>query len=121
MKMNWNILKIFILLFLVVFLYGSLVWGTLPMDAKVSWEGHLSGFLVGSFLGLFCFRESIPKKPQFQWEKENYIEDDDPFMRQFDENGNFFELPEELPEEFPEEEKQEFSFKYQFKESDSEE
>lgn len=81
--------------FLVVFLYGSLVWGTLPLDAKVSWEGHLSGFVAGLVLGVFCFRESIPQKPTFNWESSEYTEEDDPFMRQFDENGNFFELPKE--------------------------
>lgn len=107
--------RLMALSFLVVFLYGSLVWGTLPMDAKISWEGHLSGFLAGVFLGLFCFRESIPKNPQFLWEKENYIEDDDPFMRQFDENGNFFELPKELPEE------EAFFFNYQIRDTDSDE
>lgn len=80
---------------LVVFLYGSLVWGTLPLDAKISWEGHLSGFVTGMMLGVFCFRESVPQKPKFVWESKEYREEDDPFMRQFDENGNFFELPKE--------------------------
>ena len=80
---------------LVVFLYGSLVWGTLPLDQKISWEGHLSGFVAGMVLGVFCFRESVPQKPQFIWEKEEYQEDSDPFMRQFDEQGIFFELPKE--------------------------
>ncbi len=107
--------RLMALSFLVVFLYGSLVWGTLPLDAKISWEGHLSGFIAGIVLGVFCFRESIPEKPLFKWEKEEYIEDDDPFMQQFDENGNFFELPKE------EHEQQEIFFKYHFKESDSEE
>lgn len=78
---------------LVVFLYGSLIWGTLPLDAKISWEGHLSGFVSGGLLGLLRFRESVPKPIKYQWEKPEYKEDDDPFMRQFDEEGNFFELP----------------------------
>lgn len=80
---------------LVVFLYGSLVWGTLPLDQKISWEGHLSGFIAGLVLGVFSFRESVPSQPQFIWEKEEYEPEDDPFMQQFDENGNFFELPKE--------------------------
>ncbi len=77
---------------LVVFLYGSLVWGTMPLDQKVSWEGHLSGFLAGMILGFFCFRESVIKKYIYAWQAPGYNSDDDPFMRQFDENGNFFEL-----------------------------
>ena len=31
----------------VVFLYGSMIWGIFPMNNNVSWEGHLSGFAVG--------------------------------------------------------------------------
>ena len=32
---------------LVVFLYGSLVWGVFPTQAGISWQGHLFGFLGG--------------------------------------------------------------------------
>lgn len=32
---------------LVVFVYGSMVWGIFPNDVSISWEGHLSGALVG--------------------------------------------------------------------------
>ena len=105
---------------LVVFLYGSLVWGTLPLDQKISWEGHLSGFIAGLVLGVFCFRESVPQKPTFKWESDDYNVEDDAFMRQFDEQGNFFELPKE--EEPTEEEA--VLFRYIFKEeteTDSEE
>lgn len=28
--------------------YGSLIWGVLPMDQEQSWEGHLGGFLAGA-------------------------------------------------------------------------
>lgn len=101
----------------VVFLYGSLVWGTLPLDQKISWEGHLSGFIAGMVLGVFCFRESIPKIPAFTWESDDYNEEDDAFMRQFDENGNFFELPKDDSdmEEAP------VLYRYVFKDKDAEE
>lgn len=32
---------------LVTFLYGSLVWGVLPADPRISWQGHLFGFIGG--------------------------------------------------------------------------
>jgi membrane associated rhomboid family serine protease len=32
---------------LVCFLYGSLVWGVLPSDPRISWQGHLFGFIGG--------------------------------------------------------------------------
>ena len=32
---------------LVGIFYGSLIWGVLPTDPRVSWEGHLFGFVGG--------------------------------------------------------------------------
>lgn len=71
----------------VVFIYGSLIWGLFPIKTGMSWEGHLSGFIVG-LLFSFIFKTNY-KKPRFEWEKQTYNEDDDEFMQQFDENGNF--------------------------------
>ena len=81
---------------IVIFIYGSLVWGTLPgaVEDNVSWEGHLSGFMAGLLLA-YILKIKLPEKEVYLWEKKNYIEDDDPFMRQFDEHGNFIELKEE--------------------------
>ena len=39
----WSILIALITLFF----YGGLVWGVLPTDAYISWEGHLFGLLAG--------------------------------------------------------------------------
>ncbi|MCK0108771.1 rhomboid family intramembrane serine protease [Flavobacteriaceae bacterium S0825] len=80
---------------LVVFLYGSMIWYVFPIKEKVSWEGHLSGLIIGFVFALF-FRKSIAKPKKYAWEQPNYNEDDDPFLKHFDENGNFIEtLPEE--------------------------
>lgn len=79
----------------VVFLYGSLIWGTMPMKDGVSWEGHLAGFVAGGLLAL-RFRESVPRPQKYAWESPDYKEEDDPFMQQFDKDGNFIEI---LPEE----------------------
>jgi len=39
---------------IVIFLYGGLVWGIFPGgEERVSWEGHLAGFVVGAFLSVF--------------------------------------------------------------------
>jgi len=36
-----------ILSLVVIFFYGGLIWGVLPLQRGISWEGHLFGFLGG--------------------------------------------------------------------------
>jgi hypothetical protein len=71
----------------VVFIYGSLIWGLFPIKEGMSWEGHLSGFIVG-FLFAIVFKTNY-RKPKYEWENKNYKEEEDEFMQQFDEHGNF--------------------------------
>ncbi|MCF1420105.1 rhomboid family intramembrane serine protease [Mangrovimonas futianensis] len=81
---------------MVVFLYGGMIWYTFPIKDEISWEGHLSGFLVGLFFAL-AFRKQIAKPKKYEWEKDDFNEDDDPFLKHFDADGNFIEqLPEEV-------------------------
>lgn len=64
---------------LVVFLYGSLIWGLLPFDYEVSWEGHLSGAIVGVVLALlYRDRGPEPEKPSWELEEEEAAEMDQP-------------------------------------------
>lgn len=80
---------------LVVFLYGSMIWYVFPIKEKMSWEGHLSGLIVG-FVFALVYRKSIAKPKKYAWEDPNYNEENDPFLKHFDENGNFIEhIPEE--------------------------
>jgi len=44
---------------LIVFLYGSLVWGVLPLMPGVSWESHLFGAIAG-FILAYVFRNDGP-------------------------------------------------------------
>lgn len=84
---------------LVVFLYGSMVWYVFPVEEGISWEGHLSGLITGLLFAVI-FKKQIAKPEQFAWEKEDYNEDDDEFLKHFDADGNFIEtLPEEVLEE----------------------
>ena len=53
--------------FLVIFLYGSLVWGIFPMDEKVSWEGHMFGLLAGVIVAI-VYRKQGPEKPKYSWD-----------------------------------------------------
>ncbi len=86
---------------LVIFLYGSLVMYALPIKESISWEGHLSGLITGLIFALI-FRKEIAKPKKYVWEQENYNEDNDEFLKHFDENGNFIEHKNvELEEESP--------------------
>lgn len=60
--------------FLTAFLYGSLVWGILPWDKSISWEGHFWGLIVGLVLAFF-YRKEGPQKAVYHWEEE-YDEED---------------------------------------------
>jgi membrane associated rhomboid family serine protease len=57
---------------IVVFLYGSMIWGVFPTAQPISWEGHLSGMLAGVFLAFF-FRKQGPQRPKFQYEIEKEL------------------------------------------------
>jgi len=58
-----------VLSLLVVFLYGSLVWGIFPIDPEISWESHLLGSLAG-IITAFYYRKEGPQKKKFDWEDE---------------------------------------------------
>lgn len=100
---------------LVVFLYGSMIWYVFPIKENMSWEGHLSGLIVGLLFALY-FRKSIAKPRRFAWEEENYNEDNDPFLKHFDEDGNFIENIEAVEEE--ETTQSQININYQFKRKD---
>jgi membrane associated rhomboid family serine protease len=74
---------------IVIFLYGSMIWYVLPIKEGVSWEGHLSGFLVGLSLAFFYRNKGIRKEP--------YQFTETPFDLLFDENGRY--TPPEVEEE----------------------
>jgi len=61
----------------VVFLYGSLVWGVLPADPSVSFEAHLFGAIVG-LICAFLFRKTDPLPPKYEWEEDEDKEDTSP-------------------------------------------
>ncbi len=72
----------------VVFIYGSLLWYIFPMKDGISWEGHLGGFLTGLVLA-FVVKAGVPTVKKFAWEHEDYNEEEDDFLKHFDENGSF--------------------------------
>ncbi len=69
--------------FLVIFLYGSMLWYVFPIDKNISWEGHLSGLIIGVLLSFFIEVEkqvTIAPEPTIQ---------EHLFLAHFDDKGNF--------------------------------
>lgn len=101
-----------------------MLWFVVPVEPGVSWEGHLSGLLVGLAFA-YLYKQKIVEPPKYEWERPDYNEDDDEFMKHFDENGNFIEtLPDEEEKEDHydknDEDKQKVVYRYFFRKSGKE-
>jgi len=67
--------------FVVIFLYGSLVWGILPIDLKVSFEGHLWGFIAGIILA-FYYRKQGPQAKKHIWVEEEELDNENAYWKE---------------------------------------
>jgi membrane associated rhomboid family serine protease len=63
---------------LVFFMYGSMIWGVLPLDPRISFESHLFGAIIGMLCAIFLrnFDKKPPEK-RYDWEDESEETDDD--------------------------------------------
>lgn len=60
---------------LIIFLYGSLVWGVFPTNGNISWESHLFGFCLGFIIAYFYGKDYISNEPQLKTtEIEDYVD-----------------------------------------------
>lgn len=53
----------------VVFLYGNMIWGVLPVLPHISWESHLMGAIAGILMAIH-YKQLGPQKTTYQWENE---------------------------------------------------
>jgi len=58
---------------LVGFLYGSMVWGVLPIRPNMSWELHLSGALMGIVLAFVYRRWDRVPVIRYEWEDDDSV------------------------------------------------
>jgi membrane associated rhomboid family serine protease len=72
---------------LVVFVYGSLVWGVLPIQPHMSWEMHLSAAVIGVLLALAFRKLDVPPRKRYAWEEEATADDDNDEERPVAEGG----------------------------------
>lgn len=88
----------------IVMLYGSSIWYIFP-DVKdgISWEGHLGGFLTGFLFSRLYDAPAYQKPKVYDWQQPDFDPEQDPFMRRFDENGNFVNPPKPEEQEIEEE------------------
>ena len=80
--------------FLVIFLYGSLIWGIYPkyaIENNISWEGHLAGLIMGVILAIFYKKEG----PQREIDDDDDSDDTD----SSDDSDNYWDVPEPPKEE----------------------
>jgi membrane associated rhomboid family serine protease len=54
----------------VALLYGSMVWGVLPIRPGISWETHLAAALIGIACAVALRRYDIPPPKRYAWEDE---------------------------------------------------
>ena len=54
---------------LIIFIYGGMIWGILPLREGISWESHLAGGIAG-ILCAFYFRKVVMPK-EYDWEEED--------------------------------------------------
>jgi membrane associated rhomboid family serine protease len=58
---------------LVGFLYGSMIWGVLPIRPHMSWEMHLSGAVTGLLLAILYRRWDRVPLLRYDWEDDDSV------------------------------------------------
>lgn len=58
---------------LVGFLYGSMVWGVLPIRPNMSWEMHLAGAMMGFLLAVLFRRWDRVPLLRYEWEDDDSV------------------------------------------------
>ena len=71
-----NYIPLLAISMLVVFLYGSLIWGIFPIKPQISYESHMLGAIAGVVLAIH-YRKFGPQRPKYRWEEEEELEDEE--------------------------------------------
>ncbi|HKJ17313.1 MAG TPA: rhomboid family intramembrane serine protease [Xanthomonadales bacterium] len=60
---------------LIWFLYGTMVWGVLPIRPNMSWELHLGGALMGILAAIIFRNWDRPPMVRYEWEDDDTVPD----------------------------------------------
>jgi len=60
---------------MVWFLYGSMIWGVLPIRPDSSWELHMAGAILGVALAILYRRWDIMPVKRYSWEDDDSVPD----------------------------------------------
>ena len=63
----------------VIFLYGSLIWGAIPNflpEKNISWEAHMGGLIAGIIMAVY-YRNKGPQRKKYSWELEEEEDEED--------------------------------------------
>jgi len=58
---------------MVWFLYGSMIWGVLPIRPNMSWELHLTGAILGVAMAIVFRRWDVTPVKRYSWEDDDSI------------------------------------------------
>lgn len=75
-RRNYHLMSLSLL---VVALYGSLVWGLLPILEHISWEGHMAGALAGLLCAFYYRKNGTAIEAQSQVSFDDDPDDSDPY------------------------------------------
>jgi membrane associated rhomboid family serine protease len=96
----------------VITFYGSLIWYIFPIEERVSFEGHMSGFIIG-LLCAVVWRKQGPIRAPYRFEVEPELPDDE---------NAYWKTPEQRAKDLAEKpEETTVSIKYHYKEIDNSE
>lgn len=60
---------------MVWFLYGSMIWGVLPIRPNMSWELHLGGAILGVAMAIVFRRWDVTPVKRYSWEEDDSVPD----------------------------------------------
>ncbi len=88
---------------MVWFLYGSMIWGVLPIRPNMSWELHLSGAILGVALAIVYRRWDVTPVKRYAWEDDETVpewfpQEENPAERDYKDVSQSDSAVRELPD-----------------------